>query len=186
MAFIFEGGVLAAMYGSKYSMISTIPVDVTKRETVTHDYIITSKPSEDGTKFSDNIIENPTVISFNGLIKGDLIGETYLDKKSMLDELRRQKEPFTFVGMFGTYQSMFFQSISFEADPEHNSVLKFSAVLNQVPIITAQTVTVPKKASKNPSKMAPKVDKGKVQAKKVTPTPQESQSFLSKLTGIGE
>lgn len=184
MALVFENSTLQKLFGSEYTMIGVIPVDVVDEEQVTHDYTITNKPAEDGTVFSDNIIENPTTISFNGIISGDLLGDTWLDKKSKLDELRRSREPFAFVGILGTYENIFFSNIKYTANNKFNSVLRFSATLQQVPIIKSATVTVPAKDSKNPAQQSPSQSKGKVQPTTAATTNRKS-SILSSITGIG-
>ncbi|AUR89459.1 hypothetical protein NVP1123O_30 [Vibrio phage 1.123.O._10N.286.48.F3] len=183
MALVFENPVLQKLFGSEYAKFSTIPIDLTIEERVSHSMTITNKPAEDGTVFSDNIIEQPTVISFDGICTSDFLGDTWQDKKAKLDELRRIREPFTFVGILGTYESVFFSNIEYTANSRYANSLKFTATLQQIPIIKASTVTVPADASKNPEQQAPPKNKGKVQPKQAPE--QSSQSILSSITGIG-
>lgn len=183
MALVFENPTLQKLFGSDYALMSTIPIDLTIEERVSHPMTITNKPAEDGTVFSDNIIEQPTIINFDGIATSDFLGDSWQDKKAKLDELRRLKEPFAFVGMLGTYENMFFSSIEYTANSRFNSVLKFTATLQQVPIIRSSTVSVPAAATKNPEQLAPAKNNGKVQPKQAKT--QSGQSLLSSITGIG-
>ncbi len=183
MALVFENPVLQKLFGSEYALFGTIPIDLTIEERVSHTMTITNKPAEDGTMFTDNIIPQPTSISFDGICSSDFLGDTWQDKKAKIDELRRLREPFTFVGLLGTYENVFFSNIEYTANSRYNSVLKFTATLQQIPIIKTSTVTVPANASKSPEQQAPPRNNGKVQPKQ-SPA-QSSQSILSSITGIG-
>ena len=183
MALTFENETLQKLFGTDYSQISTIPVDISNEERVTHNIQLTRKTVEDGTVISDNAIEQPVVINMDCIIKGDLLGDTWLDKKAKIDEIRRAKKRFSIVSVLGVYEEMFFTNIEYVANRQFNTVLKFNATFQQVPTVESETVDIPADASKNPQQQAPAKDKGKVQGEQASPA--QNESWLSSLTGVG-
>ena len=78
---------------------------------------------------------------------------------------------------------MFFTEINSVVNSEFNDVLKFTASLKQVPIISAETKEIPAEAFKNPATGAPKREGGKVQGEAATGS---ESSLLSSIFGVGQ
>lgn len=177
MAIILENGLLGALFGdlgSSFGADSALPIDLVFEETETLKALVTNKPTQSGANFTDNIILQPVVITSDGMFKSEVIGDTWRDKKAILEELRRARVPFDIVTHLGVYPSMFFTEINNVVNNEFNSVLKFTATLQQIPVIEAESKEIPAEAFKEPSRGAPQIDTGKVQGEVV----QETQSSV--------
>lgn len=186
MALIFNNGILGRLFGdnkSSFGADNFLPIDIVFEETQSQKFLITSRPTQQGGSFSDNIIVLPQEFTCDGFFKSDLIGDTWRDKKDILDDLARSREPFDLVNHLGTFPDVFFTEINSVVNSEFNDVLKFTASLKQIPIISAETKEIPALAFKNPATGAPKQDGGKVQGE--TPTGSES-SLLSSIFGVGQ
>ena len=166
MALIFNNGVLGRLFGdnkSSFGADNFLPIDIVFEESQSQKFLVTSRPTQKGGSFSDNIIVLPQEFSCDGFFSSDLIGDTWRDKKETLDELARTREPFDLVNHFGTFPDVYFTEINSIVNDEFNDVLRFTASLKQVPTISAETKSIPATAFKNPQVGAPVVDKGKVQ-----------------------
>lgn len=185
MALIFNNGILGALFGDNVSGFNGdspnaenfLPIDIVFEESEVQRMIVTNRPTQAGASYSDNIILLPKNYTVDGFFKSDLIGDTWRDKKEILDELVRAREPFDIVNHFGVVADVFFTEITSIADGEFNNVLKFTAGLQQIPIIEAETKTTPAEAFKEPSKGAPQQATGKVQGEATSAS--ESSLLLS-------
>lgn len=170
MAFIFENNTLRNIFGSKLTQVATLPVDVTVREVHELPTTVTSKPVEDGSKISDNAINEAARVSIDGILTDDLIGDSWEDKWRSLQEIRDAREPFTVVTAIAVYENMLFERLTVNRSASTGGALFFSAQLKNVRIIESQTTGVPAQASSNPQAYDPKQDAGKKQ-----PQPQTEQ-----------
>jgi len=211
MALIFSPGKLRDMFGPQYSMIQTLPITVTLKETHSFNQEVTNKPVEDGSTISDNIILQPDQITINGIFADDSVVQevldivsygqkystsTWEDKMALLQTIRKTREPFDLVTSLGTYKNMFFSgALTFDRDATNATALFFTATLQNISIIQSRTTKVPAASTKDPLKQAPAKDKGKVSTTagntsasgKTLPaaTNERSTSWLSSITGLG-
>lgn len=184
---IFEPNVLRKMFGSDYSQISVIPIDVTQGESHMFGHTITKKPVQDGATIADNILIEPDRVTITGIFTDrSIIGSgvdyvagllddgfaptsfsTWEDKLAKLHEIRKLREPFTLVTSLGAYKNMFFDGdIVVNRDLTTTNALFFTTTLTGINIIASRTTQVPASAmadDKNggAKKMAPKKDTGK-------------------------
>lgn len=215
MALLFSPDTLRNIFGSSFNQISTLPITVTVKETHSFDQVVTDKPVEDGATIADNIILQPDQISIQGIFADDQLGArvidaisslnfdaltnyaTYEEKLQMLHAIRKAREPFDVVTSLATYKNMFFSGpITVDRDASTATALFFSCNLKGIGIIQSRTTQVPAESTKDPKKLAPKKDKGKVSniagrasgsstSKIPAATNEKSQSWLSSITGIG-
>lgn len=211
MGLLFDPDALRGIFGARFNQISTIPVTVTVKETHSFDQIVTDKPVEDGSTIADNIILQPDQITIQGILADDsFLGnyltdlsnlrfekvtnpQSYEDKFQMLNEIRKAREPFDVVTSLTTYKNMFFSGpITVDRDASTATALFFSCTLKGIGIIQSRTTKVPAESTKDPKKMAPKKDKGKVSAtagsksSELPPaTNERSVSWATSITGIG-
>lgn len=211
MALLFSPDTLRNIFGASYNQISTLPITVTVKETHSYDQIVTDKPVEDGATIADNIILQPDQITIQGIFADDQIADrvvdaitslsfdaltsyaTYEEKLQMLQAIRKAREPFDVVTSLVTYKNMFFSGpITIDRDATTATALFFNCTLKGIGIIQSRTTKVPAESTKDPKKMAPKKDKGKVAAtagsksSELPPaTNERSTSWLSSITGIG-
>jgi hypothetical protein len=184
MALIFNNGILGSLFGDNKSSFGTdnsLPIDIVFEESQAQKFLITSRPTQKGGSFSDNIVTLPQEFSCDGFFKSNLIGDTWRDKKEALDELARTREPFDLVNHLGVFPDVFFTEINSVANREFNDVLKFTASLKQIPTISSESKRLPPAAFKNPQVGAPSVDKGKVQGE---PAKGNESSLLFSMFGV--
>lgn len=169
MALLFNNNLLNKLFGVEFNSISVIPVDVTISESHSRNQSITNRPIEGGGTVTDGIIILPDSVNMDCLITSELIGDSWQEKLSKIDQIRLSREPFSIVTSLGTYESMFFDGpITINRDVTTQNVLAFNATFSHIDIIETITTIVPKDASgKNAvsrRKNAPKADAGKKQA----------------------
>tara|TARA_R100001198_G_C5175577_1_gene174461 strand:- start:528 stop:890 length:363 start_codon:yes stop_codon:yes gene_type:complete len=116
-------------------------------------------------------------------MKNNLLGDSYQEKLSKINQLRLTKEPFDIITSLGVYESMFFDgSIIINRDVTTQNVLAFSATFSHIDILETVTTKVPKSSSgKNDAsirKNAPSVDAGKQQPKDDS-SAEKKQSILA-------
>ena len=179
MALLFNNNLLNKLFGAEFNSISVIPVDVTLSETHSRNQSITTRAIEGGSTVTDGVIILPDSVSMNCLIKSDLLGDSWQEKLSKIDQIRFAKEPFDIVTSLGTYESMFFDgSIIIDRNNTNNTVLVFSATFSHIDILETISTTVPKASSGKDAasqrKNAPSEDAGKKQ-------PEKKSSVLARL-----
>ena len=163
MALVFEPNALREIFGERFNRISTLAIDVTVTERHGLASNVTEKPVEDGSVISDTTVLQNARISITGILADERTGKSFAEKWQALQEIRRQRQPFSVVTSLGTYENMIFTAINVDRDVSTAGALFFSADLTQVRIITGQSVNVPAIAIANPDARAPAVDAGKKQ-----------------------
>lgn len=202
MALIFQPNTLRELFGSRYSQIQTLNIDISVTENLSLRQNVTDKPVQDGARISDNIILLPDQVSIEGLFIDDayaaasellggvpVIGTTWEEKLFMLQTIRKAREPFTIVTSFGAFNNMYFDGDIVAMKHANNAnALHFTASLTGIGIIKSRTTAVPANDTKNPKKHAPATDKGKIQKSEkanvtskttaATVTQEKSKSWL--------
>jgi hypothetical protein len=184
MALIFEPTALRELFGEPFNRVSTLQIDVTVKESHRLPSTVTEKPVEDGSVISDTVVLQNAKLAISGIFVDDRAGKSWGEKWQALQEIRRQRQPFSVVTSLGVYENMIFTNISTDRDVATAGALFFDADLIQIRIISGQSVRVPVAAVSNPPSQAPKQDAGKVQPKELTEgeaaavTESQSESLL--------
>jgi hypothetical protein len=182
MALIFNNNLLNTLFGSQFNSISVIPIDVTISETHSRQQQITRRAIEGGATVTDGVMILPDSVSMSGIIKSDLLGDSWQEKLAKIDQIRLAREPFDVVTSLGTYESMFFDgSLVIDRSTSNNTVLSFSATLSHIDIIETVSELVPEadsgKDDEGRRKNAPAIDAGKKQPQPDT-EPEKKSSIL--------
>lgn len=182
MSLIFEPGALRKLFGSEYSQIDTLAVDILSSEKESQREEIIDKPAEDGDVKTLGSITQPLVLTISGIFNDNrTTGESWSDKKEKLESVKKTKEPFTVACSLGVYESMLFESIDYDRSSGNKGGLFFTATLRQVTLISTKTVSVPSNYKKNGAKK----DLGKIQPKEA-PEAADTRGFYTKiLDGLG-
>lgn len=198
MALVFENSVLQKLFGDSFSQWATLPIDVTLEEQELNTIQVTNRPVQSGAVISDNIIIQPKRFVIEGIFGNDNLydsaerfissggagnNKSWQDKKAVIDELIRAREPFDIVTNFGIYPNCFFLDFSPVSNREFSNALRFTATLQQIPFIESETTEIPKSAQKDPAQTAPAQDRGKVQ--KTEQSSSSDSSILSGILGVG-
>lgn len=168
MAILFESGILGRLFGSTYSKIDTLPIDIVLSEKQSERSLVTDKPTEDGDVKTLGTVILPTSLSISGIFNDDHWGsQTWADKKEKLDTLRKSQAPFTISISLGTFEQMVFESVDYDRGNVSKGGLFFSATLRRITTLTGRTVPLPVNLRKN----GKAVDTGKKQP--ITQTAEE-------------
>jgi hypothetical protein len=127
-----------------------IPIDATISEQHTLNSQITKNAIESGSKVGDHIHNDPIELSMTCTITDSpvrfLAGLTSRGVKptqnawEMLKQLRDAKTPFTVVTGLQTYENMAIASLGVPVDADTGNQLVFTLDLEEVPIVTSETV----------------------------------------------
>ena len=183
MALIFNNNLLNQLFGVEFSRISVIPIDVTVSEIHSRNQTITRRAIEGGSTVSDGVLILPDSVTIRGIIKSDLLGDSWSEKLSKIDQIRLAREPFDVVTSMQTYESMFFDGpITFDRTTSNNTVLSFYATLSHIDILETISTTVPAKASgkdaEGQRKNAPSENLGKKQLQQDSAASEEKKSSI--------
>lgn len=155
--------------------IDDIELDVTISESHVYPTTITKYPVESGSVKSDHIINEPVVLTMEGLITntpikifggrvGQLIRKEPFDRRKTnyeaLIDLRKSKTPFTVVTGLTTYKDMFFTSLTIPRDATTGDALRFSAITTPIVTVNSKTVKLKDIAPEYSDTAQSKINKG--------------------------
>ena len=177
MSIIFDvADAISDIFGAKYNLMHTLPIDVTIAEVHSLRSRLTDRPVEGGAVITDNIILLPTTVKIQGILAGDFFkGITLLQKFDELKKIRLTREPFTLTTSLDVYESMYFDGeIVINREASNIKSIFFETTLKQVNIIESLTTTVPDSSvaqdgdSKGKRARGGKKDLGKKSSSKVS------------------
>lgn len=123
----------------KICRINGVALDVVVSESLSLSSDVTSYPVEDGGDISDHVHNQPDSISIEAIVnaiplnleaeRGD---DPVAQVRAALEEIRSQRQTFTYEGLRGIYKDMVFTSLSFPFDPNTGDALRFSASMQRV------------------------------------------------------
>lgn len=183
MALIFNNNLLNTLFGAEFSSISVIPIDVTVSEVHSRNQTITRRAIEGGSTVSDGVLILPDSVTIRGIIKSDLLGDSWSEKLSKIDQIRLAREPFDVVTSLQTYESMFFDGpITFDRTTSNNTVLSFYATLSHIDILETISTAVPAKDSgkdaEGQRRNAPAENPGKKQLQEDAPAARDKKTSI--------
>lgn len=191
MAFIFDSpDAISNAYGSQFSKLHTLPINVVISEEHRLNQRVTDKPVEGGATISDNILLLPTTVKVSCILAGNFAKDITLEDQFLaLLNLRKEREPFTITTSLGSYDSMFFSGdIVINRSASNIRAIMFDTTLKQVNIIESITSTVPPQAvaqsndAKGAASRVAGVDSGKKTAPEST-TAARDKSWIAGLMG---
>ena len=109
-----------------------ITLDVVINENHTSEVNIPKHPVERGVKVSDHVWREPREVEIECIIQGPGLMDAY---QALLD-LQEEAEPFDFVTGLKVYENMLIEGLYPVRDKEYGRVLKFSASLQEVIIVS--------------------------------------------------
>ena len=109
-----------------------IPLDVVINENHTSEVNIPKHPVERGVKVSDHVWREPRDVEIECIIQGPGLMDAY---QALLD-LQEEAEPFDFVTGLKVYENMLIEGLYPVRDKDYGRVLKFSASLQEVIIVS--------------------------------------------------
>lgn len=115
--------------------IGGIFVDVVISEEHTASMEIAEHPVESGAKISDHAWRMPYSVTLESVIASDRAVSSY----QALLALQEKAEPFALVTGLKVYSNMLVKEISATRDREHSRVLKFTAELQEVIIVSTES-----------------------------------------------
>lgn len=119
------------------SDIGEVEINVTITESPEINNTITEKPVEDGSVISDNIQNEPLMLSLNECV---ITGEEAADKLDMLYEISNEKELCTITGALQTYEDMAIENINIIKEADISNGYMLDIVFKQ--IRTAEPATI--------------------------------------------
>lgn len=172
--------------------IGLIPLSITLSETHSYQATVSQHPIEDARSVADHVQTGGVKISIEGVISsvpdytppvgpvptfarpdtGIAPGAPPADAYAQLLEVFNKKERFDLVTGLKTYPNMVFARLSIKRDKTTSAALSFTADLEQLQIVNAQTVEVFK--SDVQDKAGKTKDKGKQAAKETPETTRKS------------
>jgi hypothetical protein len=152
--------------------IGGIPIDVVITESHESEMEIAEHPVERGASISDHAWRKPREVSIEGLVDTPLAQAAFAGLLALQDN----PEPFDVVTGLRLYPSMLLQSLSAERDVEHGRVLKFTAKLKEVIIVSTGSTGAPSDGGRASGTQA----RGQVQAR------QMSNADVSRIRTKGE
>lgn len=175
---------IAQLFFRKKNLISTVELDIIISEGATATARLTSNPVENGADMNDHIIIDPMTFNVSGVvsnISSNIIGqilnlpnvfsqETSKAQEAWeeLLELQTKREPFTLVQGLKEYENIIILSLSESQDKDTANGLFFTATMQEVIFVGAQTVTEEQFNDPNISdKMVPTVAGGQKQLQEV-------------------
>lgn len=147
--------------------IGTLFPDVTVREVMRDELVITDHPVERGAAISDHAFARPCEIEMQvgwSDSTGGYAGYSR-DVYEALLSLQKSREPFDVTTGKRTYQNMLISSLAVQTDQHSENILAVSARLREVIIVSTQTTSAPKGAQANPKKTMPTTNTGQQQLK---------------------
>lgn len=155
-----------------------LELDVTINETGEFTSKVSESEVEDGSNIADHVTLDPDKLTIQGFIsatpgdtlkvlKGASFGDPVNDAFLKLDNLRKSKQPFDFVAGLKTYKDMVMTSLSIPRDQQTGRALRFSAVMQQVVIVSSTTVSPLKLGDGKKKLAAPKTNIGVQEKTKV-------------------
>lgn len=150
--------------------IGGIPVDVVISEEHTATMEIAQHPVESGAKISDHAWREPYTVRLESVVDSPRAVASY----QALLTLQEKAEPFTLVTGLKIYSNMLIKEITATRDREFARVLRFSAELQEVIIVSTDASG----ANSNDDKAKETTKRGQVSARESTPPPR-TQSVLS-------
>ena len=135
--------------------IGPVPIDVVVTERHKSDIEITEIPIENGARITDHAFILPKKITLEGAT-GNATAAF-----NALVALQESRVPFTLVTGFYVYRNMLIKSISADRDKQFSTVLKFTADLQEIIIVSTSYVADPGGGGNNdpnnnsPSKLDP-------------------------------
>lgn len=129
--------------------LASIELDATLSESHTRQSSVTDNPIEGGSQIQDHITNAPRTLQLEGFVTDDpivLLGLGADNNKvqttfDALEQLFDDRQPFTVVTGFRVYENVFFESLTMPRRRE--GALRFSALLKQLTIVSAQDAALP-------------------------------------------
>ncbi len=194
--------------GTKFeSSIGQIFLDVTVSESPEMTNRITKNPIEDGSSIADHVIQDPDVLTLEGIVTDDpirfLSGIRDLAERGLgsltrsqsafelIEKLKKEATVITVITGLKTYENMIISRFNPRRDNTTGFSLRFTLVLEQIEIKKSQTVSIPRDTVKDAptgtgDQSASTVDGGKQPPLSPDDTTVEGTSVLKAiLTGAG-
>lgn len=173
--------------------VDGFPVDVAVREEHTFSSRVTSNPVEDGSDFTDHILNDPEFVRVEGIVSdtplSKMAGLRTSGIKPSEDALvtflviRENKEPVTIETSLQIYQNMVLENLTIPRSAQQGGALFFSATFKKAVLVTNNKTTT-KVAVPRAKKKASKGHKPSVDAASKNPPPTQAprrRSVLHKL-----
>lgn len=147
--------------------IGTLIPDVTVREVMRDELVITDHPVEKGASISDHAFIRPSEIEMQvgwSDSTGGYVGYAR-DVYEALLSLQKAREPFEVTTGKRSYQNMLISSLTVQTDEHSENILAVSARIREVIIVSTQTTSAPNSAQANPAKTGSTAGVGQQQLK---------------------
>ncbi len=147
--------------------IGTLIPDVTVREVMRDEIVITDHPVERGAAISDHAFARPCEIEMQAGWSdstGGYVGYAR-DVYDALLSLQKSREPFDVTTGKRSYQNMLISSLAVQTDERSENILMVTVRIREVIIVSTQTTIAPKSAQASPQKTMPTTNTGQQQLK---------------------
>ncbi len=158
--------------------IGGIFVDVVISEEHTASMEIAEHPVESGAKISDHAWRMPYSVTLESVIASDRAVSSF----QALLALQEKAEPFSLVTGLKVYSNMLVKEISATRDREHSRVLKFTAELQEVIIVSTESGSGGENSDEDSAKGTTK--RGQVSARTSESIPSKTNSILENAKAV--
>jgi len=192
-----------------------LDIDVTFSENHERTAQISKNPIEDGSEITDHVTLDNTRLTISGMVSDSPLGFVFFTSTAnspvqagktgkasvgallagtvtrstltfdYLNELMDKRIPFSIINKFKIYEDMVIQSLTIPRDGSEGESLKFTAVLEQVNVVSSQTTAIDKQDAMDQQSSSDK-NGGKKTTEAATATEAANvDSVITQLTGQG-